>query len=96
MTWTEPDKNGFASLGRLTEGYVVLVAQNPKATKKHFWIQTDEWQPFYNSWGCPYSIKGCAINKAERMMRGNWGMNLDAVVCVVEQKSRELVWTSWD
>ena len=52
------------------------------------------WMPIMNSWGCPYSLKGFAINKAKDMLT-RWGSK-NAHSYVLEQATSEIVWCSWD
>jgi hypothetical protein len=84
---------------KIGKGYQVMITSNYPWYKN----KKDEqvWIPYMNSFGCPYSILGFAINKAKTIVRTYQKTfsahgNAKAYAYVLEQSSNEIMWKSWD
>ena len=89
MEIRQPCEVGLPPLYKWKEGFQVLM------TGIHCWMgDGKEWITINSQCGFPYETAGWAIRKAREWNRN--GQNQDVKTCVVEIKSGNLVWTSWD
>ena len=82
-----PNEIGLPSFDIGNKTFSVMVYE------KAGWISPQGgWSTVHSNYGHEYSYKGYAINKALGMLR--WMKK--ANVCVINNYTKELVWTSWD
>ena len=82
-----PHEIGLPSFGVGNKTFSVMLYE------KDAWMcPQGGWTTILSNYGHEYSYKGFAINKALGLLR--W--KKDANLCVINNYTKELVWTSWD
>ena len=84
-----PERAGLKPLSKQPHGYQVFV------TADKGWFG-EGWYPINSTWGFPYEIKGFAINRAKGFVEPRHGTLPSGQACVVNIKTGEIVWSSWD
>ena len=82
----KPEVAGLPPINSIRPGFQVLITGD-----NDYLGNRKEWCILNSSMGWAYEYRGFAINKAK-----HWAGMRDIDSCVVETKSGEIVWSSWD